>query len=331
MSQQSAQTQQQFQSLTAAQQKTADDLVKQGATVTQAIAQSQAQTQEQIANLSQQTKDQLAQQSAQTQQQFQNLTAAQQNTANALVAQGTSLTNAISQVQAQGQAQFNALTAGQQAQANALIAQGTSLTSAINQVQSNLGSRILAQNDKIAQSQQQGADTKLSYRKVSDDAQILNPLLFSLAGVPVPSTSPEQTLTKQEEQDTTEEENNKREAPALDLFNFFSFAEGGMVPSHPMGEPEFYSEGGAGTTYIQGRGDGTSDQIPAMVANSEYVLPADIVSALGNGSSDSGADILDQFIKTIRAHKHSNPPDELPPESKGPLEYLSSVHMKGRR
>jgi hypothetical protein len=166
---------------------------------------------------------------------------------------------------------------------------------------------------------------------VSEDAPILNPLLFSLAGVAIPQSTPEKTLTAEEEKDKKEEENNKEEAPALDLLSFFSFAEGGMVPQHPMGQPEFYSEGGAGTTYIQGRGDGTSDQIPAMVANSEFVLPADIVSALGNGSSDSGADILDQFIKTIREHKHSNPPGELPPESKGPLEYLSSVHMKGRR
>ena len=167
---------------------------------------------------------------------------------------------------------------------------------------------------------------------MSEDAKILNPLLFSLAGVPVPTTtttSTEKPLTTEEEKDKKEED--KKEAPALDLLSFFNFAEGGMVPPHPMGQPEFYSEGGAGTTYIQGRGDGTSDQIPAMVANSEYVLPADIVSALGNGSSDSGADVLDQFIQVIRAHKHSNPPDELPPESKGPLEYLSSVHMKGRK
>ncbi len=176
-----------------------------------------------------------------------------------------------------------------------------------------------------------GADAKFSYKKVSEDTPILNPLLFSLAGVAIPQSTPEKTLTTEEEKDKKEEENNKEEAPALDLLSFFSFAEGGMVPQHPMGQPEFYSEGGAGTTYIQGRGDGTSDQIPAMVANSEFVLPADIVSALGNGSSDSGADILDQFIKTIREHKHSNPPGELPPESKGPLEYLSSAQMKGRK
>jgi hypothetical protein len=177
-----------------------------------------------------------------------------------------------------------------------------------------------------------GVDTKLSYKKVSEDIPILNPLLFSLAGIPVPTTtttSTEKPLTSEEEKSKKEED--KKEAPALDLLSFFSFAEGGMVIEHPMGRPEFYSEGGAGTTYVQGRGDGTSDQIPAMVANSEYVLPADIVSALGNGSSDSGADVLDQFIQVIRAHKHSNPPDELPPESKGPLEYLSSVHMKGRK
>jgi hypothetical protein len=166
---------------------------------------------------------------------------------------------------------------------------------------------------------------------VYEDTPILNPLLFSLAGVAIPKSTPEKTLTTEEEKDKKEDENNNDEAPALDLLSFFSFAEGGMVPEHPMGQPEFYSEGGAGTTYIQGRGDGTSDQIPAMVANSEFVLPADIVSALGNGSSESGADILDQFIKTIREHKHSNSPDELPPESKGPLEYLSSVHMKGRK
>jgi hypothetical protein len=169
---------------------------------------------------------------------------------------------------------------------------------------------------------------------VSEEAPILNPLLFTLAGIPLPAQPqyvPEKTLTANEEKAKKEEEDNKKEAPALDLFSFFNFAEGGMVPQHPMGQPEFYSEGGVGSTYIQGRGDGTSDQIPAMVANSEYVLPADIVSALGNGSSDSGANILDQFIQTIRAHKHSNPPSELPPESKGPLEYLSDVHMKGRR
>ena len=175
---------------------------------------------------------------------------------------------------------------------------------------------------------------KPSYKKVYEETPLLNPLLFSLAGVPIPSQDKKENILTseiEEEKIKQEEEDKQKEAPALDLINFFSFAEGGMVPEHPMGQPEFYSEGGAGTTYIQGRGDGTSDQIPAMVANNEFVIPADIVSALGNGSSESGASVLDQFIENIRAHKQSNPPSELPPESKGPLEYLSSAHMKGKR
>ena len=115
-----------------------------------------------------------------------------------------------------------------------------------------------------------------------------------------------------------------------ELTSLFGFAEGGQV-QHPMGEPEFYSQGGLNNLYVEGRGDGTSDDVPAMVANNEYVLPADIVSSLGNGSSDAGASILDQFVKQIRSHKHSNPPSELPPDSLGPLEYLSmAANKKGR-
>jgi len=76
------------------------------------------------------------------------------------------------------------------------------------------------------------ADTKLSYKKVSEDAKILNPLLFSLAGVAIPQSTPEKTLTTEEEKDKKEEDKKEEdkkedEAPALDLLSFFSFAGGG--------------------------------------------------------------------------------------------------------
>ena len=103
------------------------------------------------------------------------------------------------------------------------------------------------------------------------------------------------------------------------------FAEGGLTGQHPMGPPQYYSEGALTSLQIKGDGDGTSDDIPAMVAKDEYVLPADIVSSLGNGSSDAGASVLDQFVRQIRTHKHSNEPSELPPDSLGPLEYLSAA------
>jgi len=59
---------------------------------------------------------------------------------------------------------------------------------------------------------------------------------------------------------------------------------------------------------VMGKGDGMSDEIPfsiegkqpALLSRDEYVLPADVVSALGNGSSNAGADKLDGFLTDVR-------------------------------
>jgi hypothetical protein len=101
------------------------------------------------------------------------------------------------------------------------------------------------------------------------------------------------------------------------------YAQGGDVH-----KPEFYSEGGLNHTYVTGKGDGTSDSIPAMLANGEFVIPADVVSSLGNGSNDSGAKVLDEFLQTIRHHKRDVKPNKLPPDSKGPLGYLLEAKKK---
>lgn len=66
-----------------------------------------------------------------------------------------------------------------------------------------------------------------------------------------------------------------------------------------------YSDGGQ---LLKGPGDGMSDHIPATIggkqparlADSEFVLPADIVSHLGNGSTDAGAKILYKMMDRIR-------------------------------
>jgi hypothetical protein len=104
-------------------------------------------------------------------------------------------------------------------------------------------------------------------------------------------------------------------------------AEGGEIEGH---NPSFFSEGGLGSIenrYVQGEGDGTSDSIAAMLANGEFVIPADVVSKLGNGSNEAGAGVLDQFLVEIRKHAHSNG-EKLPPESKGPLGYLLDAKRK---
>ena len=66
-----------------------------------------------------------------------------------------------------------------------------------------------------------------------------------------------------------------------------------------------YSDGGR---MLKGPGDGMSDNIPATIANKqparlaneEFVIPADVVSHLGNGSSDAGAKQLYKMMDRVR-------------------------------
>ena len=107
-----------------------------------------------------------------------------------------------------------------------------------------------------------------------------------------------------------------------------TFAQGGEFEE----EPQFYSEGGLGSMdnrYVQGEGDGTSDSVNAKLADGEFVIPADVVAKLGNGSNNAGASVLDQFLSTIREHKQENG-TKLEPDSKGPLGYLLEAKKKAK-
>jgi hypothetical protein len=77
------------------------------------------------------------------------------------------------------------------------------------------------------------------------------------------------------------------------------FAKGGMSD---LGS---YSDGGR---MLKGPGDGMSDHIPGVIAgkqparlaDGEFVIPADVVSHLGNGSTDAGAKRLYAMMDTVR-------------------------------
>jgi hypothetical protein len=66
-----------------------------------------------------------------------------------------------------------------------------------------------------------------------------------------------------------------------------------------------YSDGGR---LLKGPGDGMSDDIPAKIgkkqparlADGEFVVPADVVSGLGNGSTDAGAKKLYAMMDKVR-------------------------------
>ena len=72
-----------------------------------------------------------------------------------------------------------------------------------------------------------------------------------------------------------------------------------------------YSDGGR---MLKGLGDGMSDDIPATIANKqparlaneEFVIPADVVSHLGNGSSEAGAKVLYKMMDRVRQARTGN-------------------------
>ena len=66
---------------------------------------------------------------------------------------------------------------------------------------------------------------------------------------------------------------------------------------------------------MDGPGDGLSDSIPAQIGGAapaalgdgEFVVPADAVSHLGNGSSDAGAQRLQEMIDRVRQARTGSP------------------------
>jgi len=86
--------------------------------------------------------------------------------------------------------------------------------------------------------------------------------------------------------------------------------------SYTAGTPYKAAQGGLlslhrGGNFLSGRGDGMSDDIPAMIgtkqparlADGEFVIPADVVSHIGNGSSKAGAEKLYAMMDKIRQER----------------------------
>ena len=70
---------------------------------------------------------------------------------------------------------------------------------------------------------------------------------------------------------------------------------------HYEHKPEFIT--GHTGYYAQGGGTGQSDDIPALLKDGDYVMDADIVAALGDGSNKAGAEALHHFMSQF-PHKH---------------------------
>jgi hypothetical protein len=94
-----------------------------------------------------------------------------------------------------------------------------------------------------------------------------------------------------------------------------------MAPHYPMqGQYQGYADGGHlgdysdGGRLLKGPGDGVSDDIPAQIgrrqparlADGEFVVPARIVSELGNGSTDAGAKRLYAMMDRVQNNRRKS-------------------------
>jgi hypothetical protein len=93
-------------------------------------------------------------------------------------------------------------------------------------------------------------------------------------------------------------------------------AKGGLMSLARGGMPTFEYGGTTAQTgeprMVKGAGDGMSDNVPASIegvqearlANDEFVVPADVVADIGNGSSSAGAKKLYAMMDRIRTARH---------------------------
>jgi hypothetical protein len=113
---------------------------------------------------------------------------------------------------------------------------------------------------------------------------------------------------------------------------------GSIAPSQPMAPsynpsvamgPTYYAgmnapRGMARGGYLNGQGDGMSDSIPATIegkqparlADGEFVIPADVVSHIGNGSSKAGSKRLYAMLDKVRKARtgHTKQGKQIKPE-----------------
>lgn len=76
---------------------------------------------------------------------------------------------------------------------------------------------------------------------------------------------------------------------------------------------------------VHGAGGGQDDAIPAKLSDGEFIMPADVVSKLGDGSSDAGGRKLMKVVHGVRAHTATT---GFPPKSKAnPLSYLNKGNI----
>jgi hypothetical protein len=112
-------------------------------------------------------------------------------------------------------------------------------------------------------------------------------------------------LTAEQVQEALAGYNFAEQGPQQQTLTVNGMAQGGIASVAPQGQGY----------YLGGPTDGMADQIPATIDNrqpaalsdGEFVIPADVVSHLGNGNSNSGAQHLYGIMDKVRKARTGNP------------------------
>jgi hypothetical protein len=85
-----------------------------------------------------------------------------------------------------------------------------------------------------------------------------------------------------------------------------------------------YAQGGdSSPQYVDGPGSGRDDKIPALLSDGEYVIDAETLALLGDGSTKEGARRMDEFRAKIRKHKgRALSRGRISPDAKSPDKYM---------
>jgi hypothetical protein len=124
--------------------------------------------------------------------------------------------------------------------------------------------------------------------------------------------------------------------PEAKFFDYTAQLEKPVQPELPSAKPPGedvpmatggltgYAKGGSKSSrYVDGPGSGREDKIPALLSDGEYVIDAETLALLGDGSTKEGARRMDNFRANIRKHKgRALSRGRISPNAKSPSKYM---------
>ena len=169
------------------------------------------------------------------------------------------------------------------------------------------------------------------------DAVSLLPLASMIGGAPAPVQTAIQKMSPQQQEyfnrPSIKWDWNKLQQDAamsgMDLTNYMA-QNWPQIQSGAYNTPvEMKARGGplhVMANFARGAGSGRADTIDAKLSDGEYVMDAETVALLGDGSTKEGANRLDMMRENLRAHKgKALSRGKFSPNAKSPLAYLKGA------